>query len=735
RNGTIDQWMALGKIDPLRYPNTDWWDIIMRDGKLQNYNVSASGGGEKSNFFASVGLRNENGLQINNDYKQYNARFNFDYKLKNNMNTGVKFNGNWSYFTYALEEGFTDPAATNTAGLDMQYAIAGITPYDPVSGYFGGVMAYGEDPQAYNPYQLYVNNPNHQNRQEVNATAYWDWTPVKGLTAGLDYNLIYYNQFNWNAPTPAQAWNFQTNSYGSRVYFGPNAAVSNTNLNGYKTLMDARLNYHTTLFNNHDLSAVFVYSEEYWNDRSLSASRNDRFSPSLTEIDGALPNVISNGGNSSEEGLRSYIGRINYTAFGRYIIEGDMRVDGSSKFAPGQRYGTFGSGAVGWRFTEENFLRPFFDRWLTSGKLRASYGSLGNNSGVGRYEQQTTLTPMNYMIAGTGVIGLVNAKLVNRDLSWESTTVLDLGLELGFLNNRLTAEMDYYDRLTKGIIQGSQLSDLLTGAFTAPRTNIGNMRNRGAELTLTWRDRIGQVNYGVTVNGSYNKTRLESWSQLLTRTSTYSGNTVFLDMPYNFVLTYRDDGIAQTWADVYSHTPQGIQPGDLMRKDLNGDGKIDDNDRVALQNSRDRPLTSYTLNAFASWKGIDISMLWTGTGGRKDFWLNAFNNTNFSSTRYAVNQQDVTNPWSVENRDGTWPRLGGSGNNTAQTSFWLYDMTYLRLKNLQVGYTFPKPLFRKLGVSNFRVAGSAENLVTLTSYPGLDPEKAGNNNNIYPIIK
>src|SRR6185503_2570116 len=130
-------------------------------------------------------------------------------------------------------------------------------------------------------------------------------------------------------------------------------------------------------------------------------------------------------------------------------------------------------------------------------------------------------------------------------------TVLDIGLELGFLNNRLTAEMDYYDRLTKGIIQGSQLSDLLSGAFAAPRTNIGNMRNRGAELTLTWRDRIGQVNYGVTVNGSYNKTRLESWSQLLTRTSTYTGSngvssTVFLNMPYNFVLTYLDNGIAQT---------------------------------------------------------------------------------------------------------------------------------------------------------------------------------------------
>jgi TonB-linked SusC/RagA family outer membrane protein len=740
KNGTVDQWMALGMIDPLRYPNTDWWNIIMRDGKMQNYNVSATGGSDRSNFFISVGTRNENGLQINNDYKQYNARFNFDYKLKNNMNTGVKFNGNWSNFTYALEEGFTDPASTNTAGLDMQYAVAGITPYDPTSGMYGGVMAYGEDPQAYNPYQQYINAPNHQTRQEINATAYWDWTPIKGLTAGLDYNMIYYNQFNWNAPTPAQAFNFQTNAYGSRVYFGPNAAVSNTNLNGYKTLMNARLNYHTTFGQNHDLSALFVYSEEYWNDRTLGASRNDRLAPSITEIDGALPNVYSNNGTDSAEGLRSYIGRINYTAFGKYLFEGDMRVDGSSKFVPGQRYGLFGSGAVGWRFTEEEFLKPFLDKFLSSGKIRASYGALGNNSGVGRYEQQNTLSANNYIIGGTGVIGLVNSKLVNQNLSWESTNVLNLGLELGFLNSRLTTEIDVYDRLTKGIIQGSQLSNLLAGAFPPPRTNIGNMRNRGAELTLTWRDRIGSVNYGVSINGSYNKTRLEKWSQLLTRGATYTNannvaNTVFINMPYNYVYTYVDNGIAQTWANIYGSTPQGAQPGDLIRQDLNGDGRIDGNDQKALQASRDRPTTSYTLNAYASWKGIDVGMLWTGTAGRKDFWLNAFNNVNFNATRYAVTQQDVTNPWSVENRGGIWPRIGGNTNNTAQTSFWLYDMSYLRLKNVQLGYTFPKPLFKKLGVANFRIAVLAENLLTISSFPGLDPEKAGNNNNLYPLNK
>ncbi len=162
--------------------------------------------------------------------------------------------------------------------------------------------------------------------------------------------MIYYNQFNSQAPTPSQAFNFQTNAYGSRVYFGPNAAVTNLNLNGYKTLMNARLNYRKNFGGDHDFSALVVYSEEYWNDRSLGASRNDRYSPAIAEINGALANVYSNSGTSSTEGLRSFIGRVNYTGYGKYLLEGNMRVDGSSKFEPGQRYGYFGSGAVGWAF-------------------------------------------------------------------------------------------------------------------------------------------------------------------------------------------------------------------------------------------------------------------------------------------------------------------------------------------------------------------------------------------------
>jgi TonB-dependent SusC/RagA subfamily outer membrane receptor len=181
KNGTIDQWMALGMIDPLRYPNTDWWDIIMQNVHSR-ITISQRQEEEKNLIFIYLQNEDEQGLQINNTFKQYNARFSFDYKLRDNMNAGAKFSGNWSQYQYALAEGFTDPDPNNTAGTDMQYAIAGITPYDPKTGYFGGVMAFNEDPQAYNPYTLYVNSLNHANRQEALAQMYFDWTPIKGLT-------------------------------------------------------------------------------------------------------------------------------------------------------------------------------------------------------------------------------------------------------------------------------------------------------------------------------------------------------------------------------------------------------------------------------------------------------------------------------------------------------------------------------------------------------------------------
>jgi TonB-linked SusC/RagA family outer membrane protein len=728
KNGTIDQWMALGMIDPVRYPNTEWWDIILRTGVVQNYNISAMGGSEKSNFFISAGILDEKGLQINNDYTRYNARFNYDAKIRSNINVGARFAGNWSKYLYALDDGFIDddPAGGN---FDLQHAIAGILPYDPTTGYFGGVMAYNEDPQAYNPYVQYKNMLNHQNRQEANVSGYIEWIPLEGLSGHAEYALNYYNQFRYNANIPARAYNFQTGLFGSRVYVGDNAGVSNYTNTGYKTQLTVRLNYDKLIADYHQINIMLAYNEEYWYDRFQMSSRNDRLHPSLHEIDAALTDIQGTGGNSSTEGLRSYIGRINYSAFEKYLLELNFRSDGSSKFLSGNQFGFFPSIAGGWRFSEENFIKKITDPWLTYGKLRVSYGTLGNNSGVGRYEQQETLAASNYMIDGKIVKGFVNKKMINRELSWEETSVFNVGLDLGFFKNRLTTELDYYDRLTTGMNRPSEMSILLTGAYNAPRRNIGNLRNRGIEGNFTWRDKNGDFDYFINANISYNATVLEKWNEFLGR------GWVFLDMPYHFLYTYEDMGIAQTWQDVYNATPQGASPGDILRKDLNGDGRIDGNDRKAYPHiQRDRPTANFSLNAGMSWKGLDLSVLLYGTTGRKDYWINNYNKTNIGTQRYASTWDHWNKPWSVENRNGGWPRLGGSGNRE-ETTFWLDNLSYLRVKNIQIGYTLPAGFFQKLGVSSIRIYGSAENLMTLTGYRGLDPEKTGNKSDAYPLNK
>lgn len=734
KKGTIDEWMAMSMIDGKRFPNTDWWDIIMQKGSLQNYNVSATGGNDKSNFYASIGYLKQEGLQINNNYDRYNARFNFDYKMFKNVNLGFRMDGNWSNYQYALANGFT--SVGDNYNMDMQSAIAGIYPYDPILDVYGGVMAIGEDPTAFNPLEYFTNRLKKEDRQELNGSFYIDWSPFKGLVARIDYNLRYYNQFKKEADKPNQAYNFQKGEYmPNKWYVSEDAPVKDESKSGYKTLLNARLNYNAKIARNHDLGLMFVYSEEYWYDRALSAWRNDRIHPDLSEIDAALTSKYGNGGNSSTEGLRSYIGRVNYSAFDKYLLELNFRVDGSSKFQPGHQYGFFPSAAVGWRFSEEDFIKPSVEGWMTNGKLRLSYGALGNNSVVGRTEQQELLNHNNYMLGTDIVKGLVYRKMLNPDLTWEKTIVFNAGLDFGFLNNRLTAELDYYDRLTSDMIQYSQMSIFLTGAYDAPRENIGDLRNRGLEANITWRDKIRDFNYSVNFNISYNRSRLEKWSEYLGPGSSYNGNLTFIDMPYNYGYTYLDRGIAQSYAEIYKNALQWINPGDIIREDVNGDGIIDSKDMVADAGyQRGMPTTNFGLNIQMSWKGFDASMLFQGTYGRKDYWMNQFMVLSNIGSRYAATGEHIDNPWSYDNRGGSWPRIGGSLSNTGNTQFWLDNLAYLRMKNLMIGYTIPSEWSRKFFVDTLRIYGSTENLFTITRYRGLDPEKT-NRGDMYPLTR
>lgn len=743
KNGTIDEWFAKSMIDPLRYPNTDWWDLVTRNGQLNNYNISASGGNEKSNFYLSVGAMDEKGIQIENDFTRYNALFSYDAKIKKNITAGVRFSGNWSKYMYNYEEGFT---ANGPSGLDIFTAPAGITPYDPVTGYYGGAMAYGESAQATNPYVDYINrNKNNVERQEAQGNIYLEYSPIQGLKGRIDYNLNYGSQFTWRADIPSKAYNFQLDAFGPRVYVGDNERIYNTDRNNYKTMLSAKITYDKVIAKNHEFNLMAAYNEEYWKNRLLSASRENRYHPLLHEIDAALANETQQtGGNSTSEGMRSYIGRLNYAAFNKYLFEANFRIDGSSRFLAGDQYGFFPSGSVGWRFTEEAFIRPLTDKiGLTNGKFRASYGSLGNNNGVGLYELQEVLTNTNYVnstvngsaVGQSSVIGFQNKKFINTNLTWEKTTMLNLGLDMAFFGNRLTTEFDYYDRLTTGMIRPGDLSIFLSSAFNPPRRNLGDLRNRGIEANLTWKENRGDFSYMVNLNASYNRTILEKWPEFLARSA------VFLDMPYQFVYAYQSAGIAQTWEDVYNAPVQGASPGDILLKDVNGDGRIDHNDQVAYPNFQtQRPTTNFSFRSSVSWKGFDLGVMLQGATGRKDYYNNNLTNTRITqATNQAINWNQYLNTWTVDNRGAALPRLtsgtAAAPFTTNASTFWLDDITYLRLKNLQLGYTFNQPYMKKVGVSALRLYVSADNLATISNYRGLDPEKVTYSNDVYPLSK
>ncbi|MCQ2184651.1 MAG: TonB-dependent receptor [Bacteroidales bacterium] len=719
KDGTVDEWLAMQMVDPALYPNTDWWNEITRTGLLIKANVSASGKTDASNFYVSGGYQKENGQFINNNHDRYNLRFNYDYKIRKSLDIGVRFDGNWTK---------TQSAQTG----NLWTAISGIYPYDASSGRYGGAMAYGESVDGINnPLAMLNSTITKKNRQEANVSAFINWRPVKGLTLTADFYVHYYNSFSSYAPMPTgAAYNFQKKEDTALVFIPSSAGIENNSATGWKTQLNLKALYQKTFARHHDFSAMFLYNEESSFSRSMMASREERIDPSLTEINAALKNIQSTSGTSARSGLRSFVGRVNYAAFNRYLFEVNARADGYSRFTRGRQWGVFPSVSAGWRFTEEPWLKSVLSpKTMNLGKLRVSYGSLGNNTGVANYQQLNTLNATNYFVGGTIVPALVSTKIINEGLTWEKTTIFDAGLDLAFLNNRLSFEGDFYNRLTEGMIQSSDAS-LMIGGLSTPKRNMASLVNRGFELNLTWKDGTKDFHYSANFNISYNASMLLSWNEYL------DTGSIWVGMPYNFTYNYIDTGyINQTWMDTYLQSQQSKFPGDLLLTDVNGDGIVNRYDMVASpQFNQDRPTTNYGINFQCGWKGLEFSMLWQGTYGRVANWRTSYNDFNFPTTGYAVTQDHINNQWSYDNRDGGWPRAGG-GQATANmetTSYWMDDMSYLRLKSLEISYSLPKRWMEKIKFSGIKFYLSGSNLLTFTKFRGLDPEKA-NINDLYPL--
>lgn len=723
---TTEEWMAKGMIDPILYPNTDWYDIIFQNGILQNHNLSAAGGSDKMNFYISGGLTNQTGVVIRNTYKRYNFRTSLDYEIQKNIKIGTKIDANVSQTAYGLDDGISGDAIRNTN--------PGVTPKDPVTDRYGAAMAYGENAQASNLLAQYSIEHNEVNNKRLNGLVYGSWEPLKGLVARIDYGINYENFFRRDYSDPTKTYNLQTGQVVS-ILVSDNAGISNNMQSNYKSNLQFRINYDKELFKDHRLGATMVFTEEYWEDRSLSGSRLDRLYPTVLEISSALPTTQTTSGTSSSEGLRAYIGRLNYSIKDRYLLESTVRYDGSSKFADGNRFGVFPSVSGAWRISEESFFEPL-KRTMNSAKIRISYGSLGNNSGVGRYEQRNTYQYTPYINNNTLVRGFSYSQMINPDFTWESTKVLNAGIELGFLNNMLTAEIDIYDRLTEGMIRPSDFSSFLTG-YNPPRVNVGNLRNRGIETTLGFNKRYGKLTINASGNFSYNVNNLEKWNEYLS-----PGNT-FINMPYRYIFTTLDNGIAQNWNDVYNNPYQAnfTAPGDVLIKDINGDGRITSEDRVAQpRKMQEAPKINATLVWNMSYKGFDFSALFIGTAGRYDYWSDNLNTLRPRDTRFNFSDFHLNNTWDYYNRGATLPRLTISagddgGYNGGSNSYFLQNRSYLRFKNVQLGFTLPTEVAKRLSLSRCRMFITADNLLTITKWQGIDPEKDTSGDDFYPMLK
>lgn len=469
--------------------------------------------------------------------------------------------------------------------------------------------------------------------------------------------------------------------------------------------------------------------------------RYDLADDSLTGMD-AGATLGPEGGYHTEWAMRSYFGRINLAWDDKYLLEFNLRSDGSSKFAPDQRWGWFPSLSAGWRISQEKFMEDYQD-WLSQLKLRASYGSLGNNATTSYYMYQSLFSPVNHVLNNTATSGMAQTALSNANLTWETTYMTNIGIDFGFLNSRLSGSMEWFNKDTKGILISLPVP-LEHGTAAVPNQNAGEVNNRGVDFELNWNDRIGKVNYSVGLNFGFVNNKVTKFqgdvSSINGMYKIQEGkpiNQLYVLQVDRIVRDEQDMAYVQSLVDQnpdYFATYQRPELGDFLFKDSNNDGKLDADDRVEIGHGN-MPRFTYGANLGLSWNGFDLSMLLQGVGNYQVY----YNNQAFRFVTVLGQSliKDITDhAWTPENPyNSKYPILRNDANskNQVASDAFVHNAAYLRCKNLQLGYTVPKRVSQKFFVENLKVYTSIDNLFTISSFPGLDPEIAANVG--YPSIR
>ncbi len=740
--GKIDEWRNDAGRNPTVYPNTDWQDHIYRNPSVvQKHDLSVYGGGKTVNYNLSVGYVNNPGMIYYTDYQRYQLRANIDVKVKPWLNLGANLFG---YFDK------NNPSSENaTAGGDVIFGsgafntVPGMTLYDPATGLYGGVQNPEEENVSnFNPYrrQWFYKTEFPVKTFRTVAKLFASVRPVKGLVVQGAFALNYWQRKVEHHLCDRDLYRF--------TFDGPVLIREGT----VRTYI-RRYNYQNTfrsseLTARYDLSlgkldaSVFAGMSQEYNHYDRDYYRKyDLVDSSLTGIDAGTTNGEVSG-TYDEWAMRSFFGRMNLSWDSKYFLEANMRADGSSRFAPGRRWGYFPSVSAAWRISDEGFMRNA-SVWLNQLKIRASYGSLGNNATTSLYMYQSLYSTANYVLNGTVVGGLAQTVLANPDLTWEKTYMADVGVDFSLLGNRLAGSIDFYNKDTKGILI-SLPAPLEHGTSIVPNQNAGEVNNKGVEFDINWYDRIGKVGYQIGFNMGFVNNKVTKFQG---DTPSISGvyktqegrpiNQLYLITVDRIVRDQADLDYVQSLVDRnpdYFATYQRPELGDFLYADANGDGRLDAADRVEIGHGQ-LPRFTYGASFALQWNGFDFGIMLQGTGNHHVY----YNNQAFRFTTVmgqSLNKDIADNAWTPQNPySSKYPILRNNANpkNDVASDAFVHNAAYLRCKNIRLGYTIPQRITRKFFVENLKFYASIDNLFTITRFPGFDPEIGANVG--YPAVR
>lgn len=727
----IENYRLLNRENPDLYPNVDWMGLMLKDvGVRHSHSLTIQSGGEKRSSVLSLGFDDVDGLfRKNLSWKRYTARLNNDVQVFKWLKTSA------------------DISLRYTDQVNPHASPSGIMRYIPPiyqAVWSDGRYAPGKD--GTNKYAaLMSGGEKDTDKYLANAKFQVDITPVKGLTV----TGIFSPQFSYTKIKDFQRqtsyFGYQEENLTSSKYIADakTTTLEETRGDTFAHTTQVYANYQHTFGQSHNLSAMIGY-ENYWYQEGKIVAKKSSFAHSLIPdlSAGGTDDVTANSKDVNELARRSYFARLMYNYKSKYYIQGNIRRDGSSRFAPDCRWGTFLSASAGWVFTEEKFMEGA-RKVLDHGKLRLSYGELGNERIKGYYPYQAVLANNNVVGYNgstlTALSGYAQAAAIVTDITWETTSTVDVGIDLSMLRNRLSVTADWYYKKTRDMLLQVPIAPIM--GLSDPYDNIGDMNTKGWEVTLGWRDQVGDFSYGLSFNLSDDVSKM---GYIGDKEVISSGKIIREGAEYQSWYGYVNEGIYQNQAEIDNSASIGtVYPGDLRYRnfadaDPNNPIINAEYDRRVLASSR--PHFNYGGSVDLGWRGFDFNLTFQGVGQRNSYLTDEMVQPLRSQWYNVPKLVGGGNSWSrkntiEQNQRVKYPRYSwnSANNNYAISDYWLFDGSYFRVKNITLGYTLPQKWMNRIHVRSLRFAVTLTDFFTYSHFPdGWDPEVGTTG---YPITK